>query len=76
MCQKQISASHSSTESEIISLNAGLTLVGIPALDLWDVTVLVFGNTIQNHDETVQLIFCDARLEPSQQSRGLFNVIE
>ena len=34
MCKKQTSVSHSSTESEIISLDAGLRLYGIPALDL------------------------------------------
>ena len=34
MCKKQTSVSHSSTESEIISLDAGLGLDGIPALDL------------------------------------------
>ena len=28
---------HSSTESEIISLDAGLRMDGIPVLDLWDV---------------------------------------
>ena len=33
MCKKQTSVSHSSTESEIISLDAGLGLDGIPALD-------------------------------------------
>ena len=36
MCKKQTSVSHSSTESEIISFDAGLRLDGIPALDLWD----------------------------------------
>ena len=36
MCKKQTSVSHSSIESEIISLDAGLRLDGIPALDLWD----------------------------------------
>ena len=30
MCKKQTSVSHSSTESEIISLDAGLRLDGIP----------------------------------------------
>ena len=35
MCKKQTSVSHSSTESEIISLDAGLRVVGLPALDLW-----------------------------------------
>ena len=49
-------SSHSSTESEIISLDAGLGLDGIPALDLWDLIVLVFGNTTQNHDRTVKLV--------------------
>ena len=34
MCKKQTSVSHGSTESEIISLDAGLRLDGIPALDL------------------------------------------
>ena len=36
MCKKQTSVTQSSTESEIISLDAGLRLDGIPALDLWD----------------------------------------
>ena len=39
MSKKQTSVSHSSSESEIISLDAGLRLDGIPALDLWDVIV-------------------------------------
>ena len=52
MCKKQTSVSHTSTESEIISLDAGLRLDGIPALDLWDLIVSVLGNTTQNHDRT------------------------
>ena len=51
MCKKQTSDSHSSTESEIISLDAGLRLDGIPALDLWDLIVVVLGNTNQNRIE-------------------------
>ena len=39
MCKKQTSVSHSSTETEIISLDAGLRLDGIPVLDLWDLIV-------------------------------------
>ena len=54
MCMKQTSVSHSPTESEIISFDAGLRLDGIPALDLWDLIVLVLGNTIQTHNGTVQ----------------------
>ena len=45
MCKKQTSVSHISTESEIISLDAGLRLDGIPALDLWDLIVLVSRET-------------------------------
>ena len=33
-----------SYESEIISLDTGLRLDGLPALDLWDLIVSVFGN--------------------------------
>ena len=47
MCKKQTAVSHSSTESEIIFLDAGTRLDGIPALDLWDLIVLVLGNTTQ-----------------------------
>ena len=54
MCKKQTSVSHRSTESEIISLDAGLRLDGIPSLDLWDLIVFVFGNTIQTPDRTGQ----------------------
>ena len=51
MCKKQTSVSYSSTESEIISLDAGLRLDGITALDLWDLIVAVLGNTNQSHKE-------------------------
>ena len=44
MCKKQTSVSHSSTESEIISLDTGLRLDGLPALELWDLIVSVLGN--------------------------------
>ena len=39
MCKKQTSVSHSSTESEIIFLDTGLRLDGLPALELWDLVV-------------------------------------
>ena len=42
MGKKQTSVSHSSTESEIISLDTGLRLDGLPALELWDLIVSVF----------------------------------
>ena len=52
MCKKQTSVSHSSTESEIISLDTGLKLNGLPALELWDLIVSVFGNISYVSDGT------------------------
>ena len=54
MCKKQTSVSHSSTESEIISLDTGLRQDGLPALDLWDLIVSVFGNISHVSDRTGQ----------------------
>ena len=39
MCKKQTSVCHSLTESEVISLDAGLRMDGIPALDLWHLVI-------------------------------------
>ena len=52
MCKKQTSVSHSSTESEISSSDAGLRLDGLPALELWDLIVSVFGSVSQISDRT------------------------
>ena len=71
MCKKQTSVSHSSTESEIISLDAGLRLDVIPALDLWDLIVSVLGNTIQTHERPGRPVVADK----SQRSRGMTNVL-
>ena len=54
MCKKQTSVSHCSTESEIISLETGLRLDGLPALELWDLIVSVFGGVSQISDRTGQ----------------------
>ena len=54
MCKKQTSVSHSSTEPEIISLDTGLRLDGLPALELWDLIVSVFGNISHISDRTVK----------------------
>ena len=39
MCKKQTSVSHSSTEPDIISLDVGLRIDSVLALDLWDVVI-------------------------------------
>ena len=71
MCKKQTSVAHSSTESEIISLDAGLRLDGIPALDLWDLIVSVFGNTTQTLERPGRPVITDK----SQKSQGKTNVL-
>ena len=45
MCKKQASVSHSSTESDNISLDAGLRMDGLLALDIWDVVMEVLRST-------------------------------
>ena len=54
MCKKQTSVSHRSTESEIISLDAGMELDGLPALELWDLIVSVLGNVSRVSDGSGQ----------------------
>ena len=71
MCKKQTSVSNSSTESEIISLDAGLRLDGIPALDLWDLIVSVLGNTIQAPERPGRPVMTDK----SQRSQGKTDVL-
>ena len=50
-CKKQTPVTRSSTESEIISLDAGLRMDGIPALDLWNLVVEVLHNQLQRNQE-------------------------
>ena len=52
MCKKQTAVSHTSSESEIISLDAGLRLDGLPALELWDLVVSVLGSVSQISDRS------------------------
>ena len=52
--QEKTAVSHSSTESESISLDTGLRLDGLPALELWDLIVSVFGKVSQISDRSGQ----------------------
>ena len=49
MCKKQGAVSHSSSEAEIIALDAGTRMEGLPALMLWDLVIDVFANKSQLH---------------------------
>ena len=73
MCKKQTAVSHSSTESEIISLDTGLRLDGLPALEFWDLIVSVFGSVSQISDRTGRPVN-DVQKHPK--SQGKINVME
>ena len=72
MCKKQTAVSHSSTESEIMSLDTGLRLDGLPALELWDLIVSVFGSVSQISDRTRRPV----DVKRNQKSQGKINVME
>ena len=72
MCKKQTAVSHSSTESEIISLDAGLRLDGLPALESWDLIVSVFGSLAETSDRTERPV----DTERSQKSQKKINVLK
>ena len=72
MCKKQTAVSHSSTESEIISLGTGLRLDGLSALELWDLIVSVLGNVSQISDRTGRPV----DVTRNQKSQGKVNVME
>ena len=48
MCKKQTAVSDNSTESEIISLDAGLRMGWMPALDLWYTVIEILRSTNNN----------------------------
>ena len=76
MCKKQTAVSHSSTESEIISLDTGLRLDGLPALELWDLIVSVLGNTIQTPERPGRPVVNDDKDQRSnKRSQGMTNVL-
>ena len=68
MCKKQTAVSHSSTESEIISLDTGLRLDGLLALELWDLIVSVLGNVSRVSDRSGQPE-CDIHKHPKSHKK-------
>ena len=50
--RNKLLVSHSSTESEIISLDTGLRLDGLPAQELWDLIISVLGNISRVSDRS------------------------
>ena len=52
MCKKQTSVSNSSTEAELVSLDASLRMDGIPALDLWHLVIEVFHSPLNQTNKS------------------------
>ena len=73
MCKKLTSFSHSLTESEIIFLDTGLRLDGLPALELWDLIVSVLGNVSRVSDRSGQP---DSDVHKHHKSQKKINVTE
>ena len=73
MCKKQTSVSHISTESEIISLDTGLRLDGLPALELWDLIVSGLGNVSRVSDRSGKL---ESDVKKHQKSQKKIDVME
>ena len=77
MCKKQTLVSHSSTESEIMSLDAGLRLDGKPTLYLWDLIVAVLGNTYQSSQERrVEVRAAPHKLQTRKKSHGMIDDLD
>ena len=55
MCKKQTSVSHSSTESELVPLDACLRMDGLPALDLWDIVIEVLRSPATNKKPSIRV---------------------
>ena len=71
MCKKQTSVSHSSTESEIISLDACLRMDGLLHLDLWVVVIEVFrssNSTRKTSQPSSRKLFAESQIQT--QTRG------
>ena len=73
MCKKQTAVSHSTTESEITSLDTGLRLDGLLALELWDLIVSVLGNVSRVSDRSGQP---DNDVHKHRKSQKKINVTE
>ena len=80
MFKKQTSVSHGSAESEIISLDAGLRMDGLLALDLWDIVIEILQTTKDNiqpnhtsHQETGAVLDSKPRPNMSRENRRLIN---
>ena len=70
-CKKQTCVSHSSTEAEIVALDAGIRMEGIPAMVFWDVVIKTMNPEAPKNKVTAdqhQSIEIDTELPPRMTS--------
>ena len=68
--EKQTAVPHSSTDAEVVSLDAGLRLEGILALILWDTVIDVFGlparsNPMHNRSKKKKSLMAEKKMTGS-----------
>ena len=74
LCKKQGAVSHSTAEAEVISLDAGCRLEGLPALILWELVIDVF-EPLPKAKNSVELSL-DERLLLRRKTFDMFEAID
>jgi len=74
MCKKQGAVSHSTAEAEVISLDAGMRLEGIPTLSLWSLVIDVFDPPADSQKPKELTI--PERLSLRRQSHDMFGSVD
>ena len=75
ICKKQGAVSHSTAEAEIISLDAGVRLEGLPALSLWSLVIDVFEPEAKPKQPKLELSLKE-RLLLRRQAHDIFGSID
>ena len=66
VCKKHGAVSHSSTEAEVIALDAALRLEGLPALMLWDTVIEVLSPKKVNQNKKSLALGDQSRESPEK----------
>ena len=74
MCKKQGAVSHSTAEAEVISLDAGLRLEGIPTLTLWSLVIDVFDPP--SDPQKLKELTIPERLSLRRQAHDMFGSVD
>ena len=75
ICKKQGAVSHSTAEAEVISLDAGVRLEGLPALTLWSLVIDVFEPEAKPKNPKLELSLPE-RLLLQRQAHDMFASVD